>query len=112
MTDDTKDLMPCPFCGGTDLYADLVCIGGRIECNYCGCVLQLPEKSPDTQVISWNTRSTPPPEVIEQVAKALEYYKSLHTEWDEDFDDPVPDEDGDHAYKALAALEPFRKGKI
>ena len=52
-------LLPCPFCGETDLAADFHRLHGSIECKNCGCTVPLPEKSPEIQALRWNRRPAP-----------------------------------------------------
>lgn len=52
-----EELKPCPFCGRSELEANLTYFNGSIECLYCGCSLSLPTKSPETQINHWNRRA-------------------------------------------------------
>ena len=60
MTDQRKDnikLNPCPFCGNDKLDAVLRRIDGYVECNNCGLIKSLNEKSREIQALEWNTRA-------------------------------------------------------
>lgn len=58
------DLLPCPFCGSSDLWTDFSHHDGSIDCRNCGASLPIPTKSPETQAAAWNTR----PEIIQAPA--------------------------------------------
>lgn len=66
MTVSAVALLPCPFCGETDLVADFHRLHGSIECKNCGCTVPLPEKSPEIQALRWNRRAAP----MEAVSRA------------------------------------------
>jgi Lar family restriction alleviation protein len=61
------DLLPCPFCGSTNLRYDFAGSQGYIECNECGtqgpCDLRAadPICDDDAACDAWNRRSTPSP---------------------------------------------------
>lgn len=57
---DAMKLLPCPFCGGTDLEATFHYFNGAIACQSCEATLPLPTKSPETQAAAWNRRASPP----------------------------------------------------
>lgn len=56
--DREPQLLPCPFCGSTNLHVSFHRLYGRVECQGCEAFLPLPEKSPEMQAAHWNRRST------------------------------------------------------
>lgn len=60
----TYDLLPCPFCGSTNLRYDFAGSQGYIECNECGtegpCDEQAADPHCDIEAAydTWNRRAT------------------------------------------------------
>lgn len=58
-------LLPCPFCGGTDLRPFVDQAVGMsdshgIQCNGCDCAITGPERdTPEAAIAAWNRRHVP-----------------------------------------------------
>lgn len=74
MTETVSDLMPCPFCGSTDL-GDKGPSYTQIMCNACG-VSQYDQPSRAEAVAAWNRRATPP-QNTDGEAVAVEHFFDL-----------------------------------
>jgi Lar family restriction alleviation protein len=76
MTKISEELLPCPFCGSTDI--DVNSAGGEnaafCNCNDCGVCQDYDNKWTKAEAISaWNLRTSPPPsgdagEVTDEIA--------------------------------------------
>lgn len=60
------DLLPCPFCGSTNLYYDFTCSQGFIRCGECECTGPCDDEaadpicSVDAAYATWNRRILKP----------------------------------------------------
>ena len=78
MTENRKDLKPCPFCGGENI--ETVLLGGlwRTACGKCGSSGGLC-KTEDNSITAWNTR---PPADSQAVGEAEAYVSGLYLDYD------------------------------
>ena len=67
MTDNEKELMPCPFCGGDAVFDGYKIYLGHgdyteeysIHCSECRCNHRDSFKDPNDAIKAWNTRPQP-----------------------------------------------------
>ena len=78
------ELLPCPFCGGSDVEIQNSFAGSKKPvCTDCGASLH-PSRSNEAAINEWNTRVYPP-----EVQAAIERDKAEMPAWDTEMDEPL-----------------------
>ena len=85
MTAADRELLPCPFCGGTDIDASYSLAGnGDINAGCMTCGASGPDaktQEPGESAKAWNRRSSPPDGVTVPVSVLKKWREDLGAYW-------------------------------
>ena len=79
----TNKLLPCPFCGGTDVHLWHIASASMSWVSCVGCGLEAPSETgvtDDAAVAYWNRRAAPPVSNMEAHEAFLEAFEDFHAE--------------------------------